>query len=170
MTLHKSPGRSLAICSSQTLSHCRHGYLTNPVLSAIDIIQTRHGFLTPPCSVVLPVFYKRSAPMSCGALLTSPCLTSDITDHKVNFKESSTVWTSGIHLYRLLCKVKVKLSLYGSEWSDSSTGRFISGVRAPGAHWIGGWVDPRAVLDTVAKRKEIPLLHLPGIEPQPSSP
>jgi hypothetical protein len=25
--------------------------------------------------------------------------------------------------------------------------------RALGAHWIGGWVDPRAVLDTVVKRK-----------------
>jgi hypothetical protein len=25
--------------------------------------------------------------------------------------------------------------------------------RAPGTHWIGGWVDPRAVLDTVVKRK-----------------
>jgi hypothetical protein len=25
--------------------------------------------------------------------------------------------------------------------------------RAPGTHWIGGWVDPRAGLDAVAKRK-----------------
>jgi hypothetical protein len=25
--------------------------------------------------------------------------------------------------------------------------------RAPGTHWIGGWVDPRAVLDAVVKRK-----------------
>jgi hypothetical protein len=25
--------------------------------------------------------------------------------------------------------------------------------RAPGAHWIGGWVDPRASLVTVEKRK-----------------
>jgi hypothetical protein len=24
---------------------------------------------------------------------------------------------------------------------------------APGSHWIGGWVDPRAVLDDVDKRK-----------------
>jgi hypothetical protein len=24
---------------------------------------------------------------------------------------------------------------------------------APGTHWIGGWVDPRAGLDAVAKRK-----------------
>jgi hypothetical protein len=29
---------------------------------------------------------------------------------------------------------------------------------APGTHWIGGWVDPRAVLDAVGKRK-IPSLR-----------
>jgi hypothetical protein len=32
------------------------------------------------------------------------------------------------------------------EWSASRTGRFTSRERAPGAHWIGGWVGPRAVL------------------------
>jgi hypothetical protein len=25
--------------------------------------------------------------------------------------------------------------------------------RAPGTHWIGGWVSPRAILDAVVKRK-----------------
>jgi hypothetical protein len=25
--------------------------------------------------------------------------------------------------------------------------------RAPGTHWIGGWVGPRAILDAVVKRK-----------------
>jgi hypothetical protein len=25
-------------------------------------------------------------------------------------------------------------------------------LRAPGTHWIGGWVGPRAVLDAVVKR------------------
>jgi len=25
--------------------------------------------------------------------------------------------------------------------------------RAPGTHWIGGWVGPRAFLDAVVKRK-----------------
>jgi hypothetical protein len=29
--------------------------------------------------------------------------------------------------------------------------------RAPGTHWIGGWVGPRAVLDAVVKRK----IHTP---------
>jgi hypothetical protein len=39
--------------------------------------------------------------------------------------------------------------------------------RAPGTHWIRGWVDPRAVLDAVEKRK---YLTLPGLEPGPCSP
>jgi hypothetical protein len=38
--------------------------------------------------------------------------------------------------------------LYGGEWSASSPDRFTPGDRALGTHWIGGWVDPRAGLDT----------------------
>jgi hypothetical protein len=44
-------------------------------------------------------------------------------------------------------------ALDGGEWSDSRPGRLISRERVPGIHWIGGWVNPRAVLDTVVKRK-----------------
>jgi hypothetical protein len=41
--------------------------------------------------------------------------------------------------------------------------------RTPGTHCTGGWVGPRAGLDTKAKGKI--LLPLPGIEPQsPGSP
>jgi hypothetical protein len=36
--------------------------------------------------------------------------------------------------------------------------------KAPGTHWIGGWVDPRASLDDVEKRKFWILL---GLELQP---
>jgi hypothetical protein len=43
-----------------------------------------------------------------------------------------------------------------SKWSASLPGRFIPGERAPGTHWIGGWVGPRAGLDAAEKRK-IPL-------------
>jgi hypothetical protein len=73
-----------------------------------------------------------------------------------------------------MVRVKVKLSLcffnraprhtgvlgewtYGSTYSLTSAldgpGRFTPRERAPGTHWIGGWVDPRAVLDAVVKRK-----------------
>jgi len=44
-------------------------------------------------------------------------------------------------------------ALDGDEWSASHPGRFTSKERAPGTHWIGGWVGPRAILDAVVKRK-----------------
>jgi hypothetical protein len=44
-------------------------------------------------------------------------------------------------------------ALDGGEWSASRPVRFILRERAPGTHWIGGWVGPRAVLDAVVKRK-----------------
>jgi hypothetical protein len=44
-------------------------------------------------------------------------------------------------------------ALDGGELSASRPGRFTPGERASDTHWIGGWVGPRAVLDTVVKRK-----------------
>jgi hypothetical protein len=52
-------------------------------------------------------------------------------------------------------------ALDGGEWSASRPGRFTPRERAPGTHWIGGWVGPRAVLDAVVKHSQPP----PGIEP-----
>jgi hypothetical protein len=52
-------------------------------------------------------------------------------------------------------------ALVGGEWSTSRPGRFTPGERAPGTHWIGGWVDLRAVLDDLEKRK---FLTLSGLE------
>jgi hypothetical protein len=46
------------------------------------------------------------------------------------------------------------------EWSASRPGRFSPGELAPGTHWIRGWVDPRAGLDDVEKRKFLILLGL----------
>jgi hypothetical protein len=44
-------------------------------------------------------------------------------------------------------------ALDGGEWSASRPGRLIPRERAPGTHWIGGWVGPRTVLDAEVKRK-----------------
>jgi hypothetical protein len=52
----------------------------------------------------------------------------------------------------------------GDEWSASRPSRLTSGERDPGTQWIGGWVDPRAGLDDLEKRK---FLTLPGLELQP---
>jgi hypothetical protein len=42
---------------------------------------------------------------------------------------------------------------WGSGGIASRSGRFNLKERAPGTHWIGGCVGPRAVLDMVVKRK-----------------
>jgi hypothetical protein len=52
-------------------------------------------------------------------------------------------------------------ALAGGKWSASRADRFTPGERAPGTHWKGGWVNPRAGLDDVEKRK---FLTLPGLE------
>jgi hypothetical protein len=55
--------------------------------------------------------------------------------------------------------------LDGGEWSASRLGpRFTPGERIPGTHCTGGWVGPRAGLDTEATGKI--LSPLPGIEPR----
>jgi hypothetical protein len=45
-------------------------------------------------------------------------------------------------------------ALVGGEWS------------APGSHWVGGWVGPRAGLDGMEKKK---FWSLPGLKLQPLS-
>jgi hypothetical protein len=52
-------------------------------------------------------------------------------------------------------------TLAGGEWSALRPGRFTPGERAPGTHWIGGWMGPRAGLGDVEKRK---FLTMPGLE------
>jgi hypothetical protein len=58
------------------------------------------------------------------------------------------------------------LALDGGEWPASHPGCFTAGERAPGTHWIGGWVGPRASLEAVEKRKILPQ---PEFEPWLSS-
>jgi hypothetical protein len=48
--------------------------------------------------------------------------------------------------------------LDGGKWSASLPSHFTPREKAPGTHWIGDWVGPRAILDVVVKRK-IPNPH-----------
>jgi hypothetical protein len=68
---------------------------------------------------------------------------------------------SGVHV-----KIHIFLTsvLTGGEWSASCPGCFTPEEEAPGIHWIGGWVDPRADLDNVENRK---FLTLPELELRP---
>jgi hypothetical protein len=42
-------------------------------------------------------------------------------------------------------------ALVGREWSASRPARLTRGERAPGTHWIGGWMGHRAGLDDMDK-------------------
>jgi hypothetical protein len=57
-------------------------------------------------------------------------------------------------------------ALDGGEWSTSRPGRFTPREKAPGTHWIGGWVGPRAVLDAAVKKK----ITSPRRESNPGTP
>jgi len=56
-------------------------------------------------------------------------------------------------------------TLDAGEWSTSRPGRLTSGERAPGTHWIWGWVGIR-VIRTRWWRERIPSPHLPRFEPK----
>jgi hypothetical protein len=62
------------------------------------------------------------------------------------------------------------LALAGGEWLASRPGRFTPREKGLGTLWIGGWVDPRAGLDDLEKRKFLTLLGLKTQTPQSSSP
>jgi hypothetical protein len=51
-------------------------------------------------------------------------------------------------------------ALVVGEWSASHLGHFTPGEKGSGTNWIGGWVDPRAGLDNVEKRKFLTLSEL----------
>jgi hypothetical protein len=68
-----------------------------------------------------------------------------------------------IHIY-------LTSTLAEDEWTASGPSRSIPGERAPGTHWIGSWVDPRAGLDNMEKRKFLTLSELELRPPQSSSP
>jgi hypothetical protein len=59
-------------------------------------------------------------------------------------------------------------TLDGGEWSSSRPGRFTPRERDPSTHWIGGWMGPRAVLNTAVKRK-IPSPHRESKNPDLSA-
>jgi hypothetical protein len=100
-------------------------------------------------------FYTRlwsSSQQACGIMKMS--ILSTLTKARLNVESIKGV----LEDWRHSSTHSLTSALDGGEWSASRPGRFITKERAPGSHWIGGWVGPSAVLDTVMKRK-IPSPH-----------
>jgi hypothetical protein len=57
-------------------------------------------------------------------------------------------------------RVFLTSALVGDEWLASRLSRFNPLDKAPGTHWIGGWVGRTTGLDDVERRKMLPLLGL----------
>jgi hypothetical protein len=58
----------------------------------------------------------------------------------------------GVDVY-LYIHLFLTSALVGDECSASHPGRFTRLERAPGTHWVGGWVGPRTRLDDVKRRE-----------------
>jgi hypothetical protein len=56
----------------------------------------------------------------------------------------------------------------GGGWSGSRPCRFTPGERAPGTHWIRGWVSPGAGVDVAKRSKSLPFSRLESNPDHPS--
>jgi hypothetical protein len=84
-------------------------------------------------------------------------LYNDVGSCKVKLLRREGVWGSeSIDPHFLDLGTRWRWAVSFTPWSLYPRGR------APGTHWIGGWVDPRAELDDVEKKK---FLTLPGLQP-----
>jgi hypothetical protein len=74
-----------------------------------------------------------------------------LTHYRCFFKLSTSPWRR-IEEWMYSSTHYLISALDGGEWSVSRPVRFTPRERAPGTHWIGGWVGPRFVLGAVVKR------------------
>jgi hypothetical protein len=81
--------------------------------------------------------------------IPSPCRDSN---PRSSSSRSTKLWR-GIGGLKVWLHVFLTSALDGGVWSASRPGSFTAREKAPGTHWIGGWVGPRAVVDTVVRRK-----------------
>jgi hypothetical protein len=92
---------------------------------------------------------------------------------KVKVKVNLSLYLTKHHAMKTYCGsggIAPRILNLGSRWKRvvSFTPRpLYFMLRALGTHWIGGWMSPRAGLDTMANKKSVPLKV---IEPRSSSP
>jgi hypothetical protein len=100
-------------------------------------------------------------------LVTNCCMTRGPVTEQWVFQRLITCLS---HMMQYSSTLSLTLALDGSEWSASCPACFTPRKRAPVTHWIGGWVGPKAILDTVVKRKIPSPAGNWTLEPQSSSP
>jgi hypothetical protein len=102
-----------------------------------------------------------------GAGLINTVVSLDVGARREITKSCPTTRHEGVKGWREEVQLLLILDL-GSRWrwvvSVTPRPRFTPGERTPGTHCTGGWVGPRAGLDTEARGKI--LSSLPGIEPR----
>jgi hypothetical protein len=76
-----------------------------------------------------------------------------VLQHKFSHKVKLSLGLTKNRAMKVQLHAFLTSALDGCECLASCSGRFTTTERAPGTHWIGGWVGPRAVLDAVVKRK-----------------
>jgi hypothetical protein len=73
--------------------------------------------------------------------------------HLAHWRVKLSLYSTKHHAMKVYCGSECIAALDGGKWSAYCPGRFTPRERAPGTHWIGGWVGLRNVLDAVVKRK-----------------
>jgi hypothetical protein len=73
-----------------------------------------------------------------------PTIPASVRAKTVHSSDRSAIVTSGMYVE---IHIFLTSALVGGEWSASRPCRFTPEERAPGTHWIGGWVGPRAGLE-----------------------
>jgi hypothetical protein len=94
--------------------------------------------------------------------------------HALQFTVTRALWFSA-YTSRILATDFISLTVTSNhtDWSASRPGRYTSRKRAPGTRWLEDWMLARAGLDSVEKRKSLPLPPAgngtPDVQPVPRS-
>jgi hypothetical protein len=126
-------------------------------------------FVPHRSTVTLPTSWNRAYEISLELFIVQEWIKVQVKGKVVPVLYLSTTPWRRIGEWRYRSMHSSALALGGGEWSASRSGRFTPREIAPGTHWIGGWVGPRAILDSVVKRK-IPIPRRESNPRTPSSP
>jgi hypothetical protein len=85
---------------------------------------------------------------------------NNLTDTKFVIRQPSPCSINVCRVVHVRIQVFLNSALLGGELLASCSRRFTAGERAPGSHYIGGWVGPGTGLDGVERGKFLLLTRL----------